>query len=333
MPAVLAALDSNMSDKPTLVFTQGDPAGIGPEILLREASRRVAHGEERFDSVLVMERAAIQPLREVVPTDLARIELLDPTGSDRTVTPGRPTRADAEGALAALDAGVARVRSLVAEGKSAALVTAPLAKAPIAEFRLDFRGHTDYLAEQAGLERYGRDYLMGFLSPRLRVALLSTHCSLREAIDKVTTESVTDAVRCLLRHGGPGAEAGPIAVCGLNPHAGEGGLLGTEDDEFVRPAVEALRAEGRDVHGPVPADTVFAKAMQRAYRWVLALYHDQGLVAVKTAAFGTATNWTIGLPYLRTSVDHGTAYDIAGRGVADTGSLRAVIEQTLGLLG
>jgi 4-hydroxythreonine-4-phosphate dehydrogenase len=141
-----------------------------------------------------------------------------------------------------------------------------------------------------------------------------------------------DAVRCLARHGGPGPEAGPIAVCGLNPHAGEGGLLGTEDDEFVRPAVEHLRAEGIDVHGPIPADTVFARALRGDFRWVLALYHDQGLVAVKTVAFGLATNWTLGLPYLRTSVDHGTAYDIAGRGVADTGSLRAVIETTLELL-
>lgn len=321
-----------MTDKPTLVFTQGDPAGIGPEILLREASRRASEGEHRFRSVVVMEHAAIESLRDVVPAALDGVEFVDPTGSDRVVTPGRPARADAEGALAALDVGVERVRSLVAEGKKAALITAPLAKAPIAEFQPDFRGHTDYLARQAGLERYGRDYLMGFLSPDLRVALLSTHCSLRDAIEKVTVESVTDAVRCLMCHAGPGPEAGPVAVCGLNPHAGEGGLLGTEDDEFVRPAVAALRREGLDVHGPVPADTVFAQAQRGAYRWVLALYHDQGLVAVKTAAFGTATNWTIGLPYLRTSVDHGTAYDIAGRGVADTGSLRAVIEQTLELL-
>lgn len=321
-----------MNDLPTLVFTQGDPAGIGPEILLREMSRRVADGADRFDAVLVMERAAIEPLRDVVPTDLHGVELIDPVGSDRIVMPARPTRSDAEGALAALDAGVERVRSLTARGRKAALVTAPLAKAPIAEFQPDFRGHTDYLAQGAGLTRYGRDYLMAFLSPTLRVALLSTHCSLRQAIDQVTTASVQDAVRCLARHGGPGPETGPIAVCGLNPHAGEGGLLGTEDDEHVRPAVEALRSEGLDVHGPIPADTVFAKAMRGAYRWVLALYHDQGLVAVKTAAFGTATNWTLGLPYLRTSVDHGTAYDIAGRGVADTGSLRAVIEQTLDLL-
>ena len=330
-----------MNQRPTLVFTQGDPAGIGPEILLREMTRRVQDGDEgesQFDTVLVIEQAAIESLREVVPSnlnsadDLGGVEFVDPVGKIRKVTPGRPTRADAEGALAALDAGVERVRSLVAEGRQAALVTAPLAKAPIAEFLPSFRGHTDYLAQGAGLERYGRDYLMGFLSPDLRVGLLSSHCSLRQAIEKVTVESVTDAVRCLARHGGPGPEAGPIAVCGLNPHAGEGGLLGTEDDEFVRPAVDALRREGLDVHGPIPADTAFAKAQRGAYRWVLALYHDQGLVAVKTAAFGLATNWTLGLPYLRTSVDHGTAYDIAGRGVADTGSLRAVIETTLELL-
>ncbi|MDA8019909.1 MAG: 4-hydroxythreonine-4-phosphate dehydrogenase PdxA [Thermoanaerobaculia bacterium] len=321
-----------MTRLPTFVFTQGDPAGIGPEILLRESTRRQTEGDRRFHTVLVVEKAAIEALNWAMPVDPGLLELVDPLGEERTVTPGHPTPADARGALAALDEGVRRVQALREQDRPAALVTAPLAKAPIAELQSGFRGHTDYLARGAGLERYGRDYLMAFLSPNLRVALLSAHCSLREAIDRVSVESVTDAVRCLARHGGPGRDPGPIAVCGLNPHAGEGGLLGTEDEELVRPAIVRLQDEGIDVHGPLPADTVFERARRGDFRWVLALYHDQGLVAVKTAAFGQATNWTVGLPYLRTSVDHGTAYDIAGRGIADTGSLRAVIEQTLELL-
>lgn len=320
-----------------------------------ELGARVALGERRFVPLLVMEEAALAPLRDELPEvswDRLRIVreaptrdellasrgelwVLDPTSEDRSderrVTPGVPTAADARGALRALDAGVALVRSDDAPGD--ALVTAPLSKAEIAKhLEPGFRGHTDYLARGDGLERYGRDYLMGFLAPDLRVALLSTHVSLRRAIDGVTEDAVLDAVRCLARHGGPGREPGPIAVCGLNPHAGESGLLGREDEEIVRPAIERARAEGIDVRGPESADSVFARARRGEFRWVLALYHDQGLVAVKTAAFGRATNWTLGLSYLRTSVDHGTAYEIAGRGVADGGSLRAVIDQTLRLV-
>jgi 4-hydroxy-L-threonine phosphate dehydrogenase PdxA len=121
-------------------------------------------------------------------------------------------------------------------------------------------------------------------------------------------------------------------VAGLNPHAGEGGLLGAEDDRELIPAVATARDEGIDAHGPLPADSLFARARQGAFDWVLALYHDQGLIAVKTAAFGLATNWTVGLPFLRTSVDHGTAFDIAGQGKADPRPLEHVVETTLGLL-
>ena len=203
-------------------------------------------------------------------------------------------------------------------------------KATIAEhLRPDFRGHTDYLAAAAGLERYGRDYLMTFLAPRLKVALLTTHLPLTAAIAAVTTEAILDALRCLARHLPTGQR---IAVAGLNPHAGEGGLLGHEDEEQVHPAVRAARGEGIDARGPLSADSLFARAAGGEFDWVLALYHDQGLVAVKTAAFGTATNWTLGLPFLRTSVDHGTAYDIAGQGRANPRPLAAALETTLELL-
>ena len=331
---------STPEPRPLLVFTQGDPAGIGPEILLRVAAEPWL--TEHCRPLLVMEEAAAVPLRESLrELDWSRfrffsdpgsvehgedvVPILDPApGSGRCVHPGRPVEGDALGALAALNLGIRLARESVA----GALVTAPLSKAEIARHvDPDFRGHTDYLAEKAGLDGYGSDYLMAFLAPNLKVALLSTHISLVEAIDRVTKERVLDALRCMGRHA-----RGRILVAGLDPHAGEGGLIGTRDDAEVRPAVEQARREGLDVGGPESADSLFARAQRGACDWILALYHDQGLIGLKTAAFGDATNWTMGLPYIRTSVDHGTAYDIAGRGMADPSSLRAVVTSTLELV-
>ena len=331
-----------------LALTQGDPAGIGPEILVKVALGSVG-AARGYRPVLVAERAALVPLRTVLADldwdrlvevelgnepDRARVQLgalppdavavLDPVALRRVVQPGQPGAADAAGAMAALDAGVALTRSGIAD----ALVTAPLSKEVIARHHLaGFTGHTDYLAAGCGLERYGKDYLMAFLAPRLQVALLSTHLPLVEAIEGVTPEALGDALDCLHRHAG-----GRIAVAGLNPHAGEGGLLGSEDQERVAPAVVAARRRGIDAHGPESADSLFARGQRGQFDWVLALYHDQGLIAVKTAAFGLATNWTLGLPFLRTSVDHGTAFDLAGQGRADATPLRAAIHTTLGLL-
>jgi 4-hydroxythreonine-4-phosphate dehydrogenase len=226
--------------------------------------------------------------------------------------------------MAALDAGIELVRS----GKADALVTAPVSKESIARHVLPgFKGHTDYLAEACGLERYGRDYLMVFLAPELQVALLTVHLPLREALDEIRGDTIAEALACLHRHAG-----GKIALAGLNPHAGEGGLLGEEDGRILAPAVAAARERGIDVHGPESADSLFARARRGEFDWVLALYHDQGLIAVKTAAFGLATNWTLGLPFLRTSVDHGTAFALAGKGLADEKPLAEVVEATLGLI-
>ncbi|HXT20680.1 MAG TPA: 4-hydroxythreonine-4-phosphate dehydrogenase PdxA, partial [Thermoanaerobaculia bacterium] len=329
------------SARPRLVLSQGDPAGIGPELLLRLAARP-PRGESEL--LFVAEWAALEAVRHLVPEGWERlafveeapsrgegetrragapIPVLDPVGVKRAVVPGRSEAADAGGALAALDRAVALTRA----GEADALVTLPVSKASIARHRLpDFRGHTDYLAEACGLERYGRDYLMAFLAPDLQVALLTVHEPLRRALDGITGEAVLDALACLVRHAG-----GRIAVAGLNPHAGEDGLLGSEEAATLRPAVEEARRRGWDVSGPESPDAVFARCRAGACDWVLALYHDQGLIAVKTAARGEATNWTLGLPYLRTSVDHGTAFDIAGRGVADDSSLRAVIATTVAL--
>jgi 4-hydroxythreonine-4-phosphate dehydrogenase len=353
-----------------LALTQGDPAGIGPEILLKLISRPApdggavggnapgggaaggsSPGARPWQPILMAERAALEVLRPVLPgapwerlrylsgaaaaaeeldalteSSLAGEEpllVLDPVGRRRAVEPGRSGPADAAGAMAALDAGMALVRAGVAD----ALVTAPVAKESIARHLLpDFRGHTDYLAAACGLERYGRDYLMAFLAPDLQVALLTVHLPLARALAALEPALLDEALACLDRHAG-----GRIALAGLNPHAGEGGLLGAEDGDLLAPAVERGRRGGIDVHGPESADSLFARARRGEFDWVLALYHDQGLIAVKTAAFGLATNWTLGLPFLRTSVDHGTAFPIAGRGIADAGPLGAVVETTLKL--
>jgi 4-hydroxythreonine-4-phosphate dehydrogenase len=328
--------------RPVLAFTQGDPAGIGPEILLKlllEEPEPVA-----WQPILVAERAALEALqpslpsfpwdrlryvsppatREDLPAEgIPTIPVIDPVGARRSLSLGSSGPADAAGAMAALDAGIALVRS----GAADALVTAPVSKESIARHHLPgFVGHTDYLAEVCGLERYGRDYLMAFLAPDLQVALLNVHLPLRQALDGITAPAVSEALDCLHRHAG-----GTIALAGLNPHAGEGGLLGDEEQTVLIPAVKAARERGIDVHGPESADSLFARA-RREFDWVLALYHDQGLIAVKTASFGFATNWTLGLPFLRTSVDHGTAFGLAGRGLADAGPLVAVVEATLKLI-
>lgn len=326
--------------KPVLALTQGDPAGIGPEILLKLLQESPEPSD--WHPVLVAERSALEALRPVFPRfpwDRLRylggapsrqdlhaggIPVVDPVGARRTVSFGSSGPADAAGAMAALDAGIALVRS----GAADALVTAPVSKESIARHHLPgFVGHTDYLAAACGLERYGRDYLMAFLAPGLQVALLNVHLPLRAALDGITGEAVGEALDCLHRHAG-----GRVAVAGLNPHAGEGGLLGEEEALILAPAVAAARGRGVDAHGPESADSLFARARRGEFDWVLALYHDQGLIAVKTASFGLATNWTLGLPFLRTSVDHGTAFPLAGRGVADAGPLAAVVETTLKLI-
>jgi 4-hydroxythreonine-4-phosphate dehydrogenase len=332
-----------MTRRPRLALTQGDPAGIGPEILLELLTSSEAPA---WEPLVVAERAALDGLRDVLPgapwdrlryLDAAptraaldalpagAIPVLDPVGSRRAVTFGHSGAADAAGAMAALDAGIAAVQG----GAADALVTAPVSKESIArQYLPGFKGHTDYLAEACGLERYGRDYLMAFLAPGLQVALLTVHVPLREAINTATdATALAEALDCLHRHAG-----GCIALAGLNPHAGENGLLGEEDGRYLVPAVAAARERGLDVRGPESADSLFARAERGEFDWVMALYHDQGLIAVKTASFGLATNWTLGLPFLRTSVDHGTAFALAGTGKADAGPLAVVVATTLELI-
>ncbi len=325
-----------------LALTQGDPAGIGPEILLKSLAAR-SWSAASPPVLLIAERTALDAVAALVPTfpwdrlvevhspDRAtlaglggHIALLDPVAERRTLELGQSRAADARGAMAALDAAIALARG----GAVDAVVTAPVSKESIATHCLpDFVGHTDYLAAACGLTRYGRDYLMAFLAPEMQVALLTVHLPLRQALDRIGRESVLEALACLERHAG-----GRIALAGINPHAGEGGLLGSEDLELLVPTVAEARRRGIDVHGPESADSLFARLARGEFDWVLALYHDQGLIAVKSASFGLATNWTLGLPFLRTSVDHGTAFAIAGSGRADAAPMNAVVATTLMLL-
>jgi 4-hydroxythreonine-4-phosphate dehydrogenase len=329
------------SPLPILAITQGDPAGVGPEILLALASSQ----PRRYRPLLIAEEAALTRALAVVEDseapalvfldslpdrqqlldiDEGLVPVFDPVAERREIVFGTSKPADAAGAIACLDAGIELARQQVAD----ALVTAPVSKLSIARHHLPlFRGHTDYLAEACGLERYGCDYLMTFLAPDLQVALVTTHLPLTEAISGLTAESIEAAAVCLDRHAG-----GRIAVAGLNPHAGEGGLLGREDWEIVQPAVEACRARGIAAVGPESADSLFARCRGGEFDWVLSLLHDQGLIAIKTLYFGEATNWTLGLPFIRTSVDHGTAFDIAGRGKADARPLEIVCETTCDLV-
>lgn len=329
-----------MTHRPLLALTQGDPAGIGPEIALRALE---SFDRQRAALLLVAEESALRAVASAVsprlferlrfvseapaPAEISASEaifVLDPVARPRALALGHSGPADAGGAIAALDAGIALAR----RGAVDALVTGPVSKESIARQLLPgFVGHTDYLAAACGLGRYGRDYLMAFLAPQLKVALLTVHLPLARALAALDEESVVAALACLGRH-----VRGRIALAGLNPHAGEGGLLGDEERRILAPALARARALGLDVHGPESADSLFARARRGEFDWVLALYHDQGLIAVKTASFGLATNWTVGLPFLRTSVDHGTAFHLAGRRQADAGPLLSVLDTTLSLI-
>jgi len=276
---------------PSVAVTVGDPSGIGPEI----ATKAV-----RDPRVI----AACRPVLygPHTPADLAPF----PAG-----------RLDAGSARAAFDA-IVRATSDALAGRVAAVTTAPVSKAAFAEAGFPWRGHTDLLAHLCEVT----EVAMMFWSERLRVVLATIHVPLADVPALLTVERVLGVLRltaaALPRFG---IAAPRMALAGLNPHAGEGGLLGSEESRVLAPAIAVARSEGLDATGPLPADTLFVRAARGEFDVVVACYHDQGLVPVKLLAFGRAVNVTLGLPIVRTSVDHGTAFDIARKGVADEGSL------------
>jgi 4-hydroxythreonine-4-phosphate dehydrogenase len=298
--------------RPRLALTGGDPAGIGPEVLLKAL---VDPG--RPDAELTVYAPA-----SVLADRARRFGLAPPGPSVRVVDvplegPYAPGESSATGGRAAAEA-VLRAAEDAKAGAIDGLVTAPLNKESLRAAGYPWPGHTEMLAEAAGTP----DVAMMFVGGGLRVVLLTIHRSLRSVPDAVTADEIGRIARLvrrdLVRYGVPRPR---IALCGLNPHAGEGGLFGDEEQRVLIPAVAALRAEGLDLAGPFPADSLFVRAVRGEFDVVLAGYHDQGLIPVKLLAFGHAVNVTIGLPFVRTSVDHGTGFDIVQEGVADASSM------------
>ena len=273
---------------PRIALTVGDPAGIGPEIV------RKATSDPRVREVCEPIVYAPANAQDFAPGQLS-----------------------AAAASAAYDLIVRAVDDAMA-GRVAAVVTAPISKEAFSLAGLPWRGHTDLIAH---LTRSPFVAMM-FESPALRVVLATVHVALRDVPALITRDRIERTVRLtaaeLPRFG---IERPRMAVAGLNPHAGEHGLMGTEEDEAIVPALGACRDDGLDVAGPLPPDTVFSRAARGEFDAVVACYHDQGLIPVKLLAFGESVNVTLGLPIIRTSVDHGTAFDIAGRGIADPGSM------------
>lgn len=289
-----------------LAITLGDPAGIGAEIVFK------ALRDADVPAIIFGSRALADP-----PDG---IEFVD-VGGEGPIRYGVIDAAYGRVALDSIDAALEAIRS----GRCSALVTAPIHKQSIALAGSMFPGHTELLAAHAGLKRYAHDYAMYFDSPHLKSVLLSVHLPLREAISQINDIDIVALAGLMDREYKRLYDETPrIAVAGVNPHAGEGGKFGDEE-RIIEKAVAQARKSGLTINGPLPADTVFLSAHRGQYDVVLAMYHDQALIPIKTIAFDESVNVTIGLPYLRVSVDHGTAFDIAGRGIADATPMRYAI--------
>ncbi len=317
---------------PVVAVTSGEPAGIGPELCLRLADWR---GEVRpvvlGDRDLLAGRAAALGLevrfRVFRPGDALDRDCLDvlhvPLAASSLA--GRLDPANGRYVLALLDRALAGCRA----GEFAALATAPVHKGVINDAGVPFTGHTEYLAERTGTPLVVMMLAGDTANGPLRVALATTHLPLRDVPAAITPDLLERTLRIL--HADLRAKYGlaqpRILVAGLNPHAGEGGYLGREEIEVIAPVLEKLRASGMRVSGPHPADTMFTPPVLAQGDAVLAMYHDQGLTALKYATFGHGINVTLGLPVIRTSVDHGTALELAGTGRADPGSLFAAVAE------
>jgi len=311
---------------PRLALVPGEPAGVGPELCVRLAQRRNPAALVALADPDVMRDAAARlglPLRllppaqarEACPGELALL----PVPVAGRARPGHPDPANARSVIDALLQGAEGCLS----GDYDGLVTGPVHKAVVNQAGIPYTGTTGLLAHHAGC-----NVVMMLANPGLRVALVTTHLPLREVADAVTADAVSRALRilhaALVRDFGTARPR--IAVLGLNPHAGEQGHLGREEIEVLVPVLEALRAEGMDLEGPLPADTAFLPARLARVDAVLAMYHDQGLPVLKHSGFEQAVNLSLGLPYPRVAVDHGTALELAGRGLADPSSLFAAVD-------
>ena len=329
----------SLGEKPDPVFrlalTPGEPAGIGPD-LCAQLAQSPPPGVELIvfcDPELLEQRAAALglPLRldppGADPRPCARGELR--TAPVKLAAPALPGELNPANSAYVLECLRAAVRHIL-DGRADALVTGPVHKAVINQAGYPFSGHTEFLAELCGCEAS----VMMLATPGLRVALATTHLPLKEVSAAITRERLLEVLTILDRdlRGRFGIERPRILVCGLNPHAGESGELGREEIETIEPALAELCSLGMDLVGPLPADTLFTPRRLDDADAVLAMYHDQGLPVLKFKGFGNAVNITLGLPIVRTSVDHGTALDLAGSGRADAGSLHYAIEVALEML-
>lgn len=314
--------------KPPLVVTMGDPSGIGPEIVAKALAKGNTGACVVAGSAAVMREIVcslgldlkIEKLSEIEQATGRKdcIEVLE-TGGDGPFPVGEVSPASGRAAFDAIVAGI----KLAKDGRAAGIVTAPIHKEALCAAGLDFPGHTEMLAEFGGADRVA----MMLANEEVRTVLVTIHCSLRDAIERADHAAQMSAIR--LAHEGCralGIEKPRVAVAGLNPHAGEGGLFGREEIEIIAPAIKAACGEGIDASGPWPGDTVFMQARRDRFDVVVAQYHDQGLISVKYLGVEKGVNITLGLPFVRTSPDHGTAFDIAGKGIADATSLSTAID-------
>jgi 4-hydroxythreonine-4-phosphate dehydrogenase len=319
-----------------LALTSGEPAGIGPDIAIEAWLRREQTmlppfyllGDRDFfagraralgskvEFADVSAEGACAAFSDALPVVA--------TGVKATAQAGKPDGSSAEAAIASIRHAVGDV----AAGRAAAVVTNPIAKSVLYRAGFNHPGHTEFLAELASHNGRVPQPVMMLWSPSLAVVPVTIHLALREAIGQLTSELITSTARIAVADlkARFGIARPRLAISGLNPHAGEFGTLGTEDEEIVSPAIAVLRNAGIDARGPLPADTMFHEAARKTYDCAICMYHDQALIPIKTIAFDDAVNVTLGLPFIRTSPDHGTAFDIAGSGKANPASLIAALK-------
>ena len=326
-----------MQKAPPLALTLGEPAGIGPDLALWLWRRRAEFALPAFYIVGTLDfltrrarRLGLDvPLADAAPGEadeiFQRALPVAPLGLPVTAAPGKPDETSAPAAIAS----IRRAEEDVLAGKASAVVTNPIAKSVLTRAGFADPGHTEFLGRLAE-EATGKQVtpVMLLWSPELAVVPVTIHLPLRQVLSALSTALIVDTGRIVARElkARFGIARPRLAVAGLNPHAGEDGTLGTEDREIVAPAVAQLRAEGIDATGPLPADTMFHAAARARYDVALCMHHDQALIPIKTLAFDHGVNVTLGLPFVRTSPDHGTAFDLAGTGKADVSSLAAALK-------
>jgi 4-hydroxythreonine-4-phosphate dehydrogenase len=322
-----------VSDLPLIGITMGDPAGIGPEIILKALAdgdiyglcRPVVLGDPEVLSSNMLKAGHDMSLNIILRPGEAvaqqgKIDLMSVSQLKGTVVlPGKPT---VEGGKAMVEC-IIRAVEMCRKGQLEAMVTCPISKSLMHKAGYPYEGHTPFISYLTNT----KEYVMMLAGDRLRVALVTIHCSLKDVPAVLDQEMVykTIAITAKALREDLGFDKPRLAVAALNPHAGESGLFGSEEDLIIRPAVSRAKDQGVDIVGPLPSDTLFYKAASGQFEAVVAMYHDQGLIPLKLLHFSDAVNVTLGLPIIRTSVDHGTAYDIAGTGRADASSLKAAM--------